>query len=82
MMVDIYAKILSFMIMCVLYFCQIHQYSIVNTHVSAYFCINHNKNKDNDFYCNSNELPNHLSYQQHMMELYFPTVFERRSIFT
>ena len=27
-----------------------------------YFCINQNKNIDNDFYCNSNEFPNHLTY--------------------
>ena len=26
-----------------------------------HFCINQNKNIDTDFYCNSNEFPNHLS---------------------
>ena len=25
-----------------------------------YFCINQNKNIDNDLHCNSNEFPNHL----------------------
>ena len=26
-----------------------------------YFCINQNKNIDNDLYCSSNEFPNHLA---------------------
>jgi hypothetical protein len=94
MLVNVYTKMLSFVVTCVLYFHKIHQLNFLKYYYWLFgqntthrdnegplFLVNLNKNEDIEFYCSSNVSPNNL-FQRRPRPFIFIICFDIQRFFT